>query len=79
VAEVSEPTLEWQMVRPTDDVSPLVVRVERGTSTNADDAELAAQCAAAVHEALGIDAQIQMLARDTLPRAGYKAARVVDE
>ncbi len=79
VPGITEPTLEWQMVRPRDDAAELVVRVERGTGAGADDAELSAKCAAALHEALGIDAHIELLARDTLPRSGYKAARVVDE
>ena len=42
VPDVTEPTLEWQMVRPADEARPLVVRVERGSGATADDAELAA-------------------------------------
>ena len=41
VGEINEPTLEWQMVRPTEDARPLVVRVERGTGAGGDDAEIA--------------------------------------
>jgi phenylacetate-CoA ligase len=79
VGEVNQPTLEWQMVRPTEDARPLVVRVERGTDAGGDDAEIANRCAAAIREALGIDADVTVLARETIPRAGYKAGRVVDE
>ncbi len=79
VKAINEPTLEWQMVRPTVDAKPLVVRVERGTGAGGDDAEIAAACAAAIRDALHIDTDITVLARDTIPRAGYKAGRVVDE
>jgi phenylacetate-CoA ligase len=79
VGEVNEPTLEWQMVRPIEDDQPLVVRVERGTGAGGDDADIAARCAAAIRDALHIDAAIAVLDRETIPRAGYKAGRVVDE
>jgi phenylacetate-CoA ligase len=79
VGEICEPTLEWQMVKPTEDARPLVVRVERGTGAGGDDAEIATRCAAVILARLGIDTDVIVLARDTIPRAGYKAARVVDE
>jgi phenylacetate-CoA ligase len=79
VTEINEPTLEWQMVRPIQDAQPLVVRVERGTGAGGDDAEIAARCAAVIRDALNIDAAIAVLERETIPRAGYKAGRVVDE
>ena len=79
VGDVVDPTVEWQMIRPTADDAPLAVRVERGTGAADDDAEVAARCAAAIRERLGIDATISVLARETIPRSGYKAARVVDE
>ncbi|HML01215.1 MAG TPA: hypothetical protein VK428_13585 [Acidimicrobiales bacterium] len=78
VGEVNEPTLEWQMVRPTDDDLPLQVRVERGSGAGGDEAEIEAKCAAALRQALGIEADITLLERETIPRSGYKAARVVD-
>ncbi|MHB8439580.1 MAG: phenylacetate--CoA ligase family protein [Acidimicrobiales bacterium] len=77
--EVSTPSLEWQMVRPTDDGGPLQVRVERGSGAEGDDAEIAAKAAASIRDALGIDAEVSVLARESIPRSGYKAARVVDE
>jgi phenylacetate-CoA ligase len=79
VGEINEPTLEWQMVKPVEDARPLVVRVERGTGAGGDDAEIAVRCAAVIRDKLGIDADVIVLARDTIPRAGYKAGRVVDE
>jgi phenylacetate-CoA ligase len=84
VGDVTDPTVEWQMVRPgagNDDESgpPLRVRVERGTGASAEDADVAARCAAAIRDHLGIRAEIEVLARDTIPRSGYKAARVVDD
>jgi phenylacetate-CoA ligase len=79
VGEVNEPTLEWQMVRPTDETRPLVVRVERGTGAGGDDADIAKRCAGVIRDALGIDADVIVLAREAIPRSGYKAGRVVDE
>jgi hypothetical protein len=67
------------MVRPTQDDRPLVVRVERGTGAGGDDAEIAARCAAVIRDALHIDADVTVLAREAIPRSGYKAGRVVDE
>ncbi|HUC36163.1 MAG TPA: hypothetical protein VMR97_03470 [Acidimicrobiales bacterium] len=79
VREVCKPTLEWQMVRPRQDASELVVRVERGTGAPDDAIEVERRCAAAIHDALGIKATVEVLERDSLPRSGYKAARLVDD
>jgi phenylacetate-CoA ligase len=79
VPEVNEPALEWQMVKPTDLGRPLVVRVERGAGAAGDDGDIAARCAAAIERALGVDSEVTVLARQSLPRSGYKAGRVVDE
>ncbi|HYA69628.1 MAG TPA: hypothetical protein VED63_12930, partial [Acidimicrobiales bacterium] len=78
VRDVAEPSLEWQMVRPADEVAPLAIRVERGTAASGDDIEIARRCAVAIRAALGIDTAIAVLERDSLPRSGYKAGRVVD-
>jgi hypothetical protein len=53
--------------------------VERGTGAGGDDAEIAARCAAVIRDALHIDADVTVLAREAIPRSGYKAGRVVDE
>ena len=79
VGGVTEPTLEWQMVRPVDESRRLLVRVERSSGAPEEDSTVADRCAAAIRDRLGVDAAIEVLARDTLPRSGYKAARVVDE
>ena len=31
-----------------------------------------------IRQALGVNAAIEILVRDTIPRAGYKATRVID-
>lgn len=79
VEDVSAPTLEWQIVRPKVEDRPLLVRVERGAGAGGDDAEIAGRCALALRRALGIDAEVTVLARETIPRSGFKAGRVVDE
>lgn len=79
IPDVTRPSLEWQMVRPSDGSRTLVVRVERGSEGSEDLAGLAQRCASAIHDALGIDADVTVLERDCLPRSGYKAARLVDE
>nr|MBA3654478.1 hypothetical protein [Actinomycetota bacterium] len=40
--------------------------------------EVAARCATAVRDAVGIEATIEVVPRDTFPRSGYKATRLVD-
>ncbi|MCU1448340.1 MAG: Coenzyme synthetase [Acidimicrobiales bacterium] len=77
VPEVAQPTLEYQVVKPSSEGAPLVIRVESTTTGDTDDVRRRA--AAAVKEQLAIDADIQVLARDALPRSGYKATRLVDE
>jgi phenylacetate-CoA ligase len=78
VAAVATPSLEYQVVKPagTGD-APLIVRVELG-DPGADRTDVAARCGAAIRAALAVDASIEMLDRDTLPRSGYKATRLVD-
>jgi phenylacetate-CoA ligase len=75
VERVAKPSLEWVVVRPREDRAPLVVRVE---SAEGDSGEVARECVAALREGLGIDAQVEVLARNALPRSAYKANRVVD-
>jgi phenylacetate-CoA ligase len=75
--EVAQPTLEYQVVKPKTEDAPLVIRVE--STTTGDTEDVARRAVAAVKEALAIDADVQVLARDALPRSGYKATRLVDE
>jgi phenylacetate-CoA ligase len=83
VRELSDPTLEFVVVNPDGSPDPLRVRVEVGASEAppSDDrrALLADQVCAAVRDALGVDAAVDVLDRDTLPRSGYKLKRVVTE
>jgi phenylacetate-CoA ligase len=75
--EVAQPSLEYVVVKPRADSDPLVVRVE--WAGDGDAAGVAERCAGAIKDALGVTASVELLARDTLPRSGYKTARVVDE
>ncbi len=76
VEAVTKPSLEWVVVRPrADEPGPLRVRVELAEG---DAGEAAGRCAAAIAKALGVEAQVEIVARNTLPRSGYKATRVVD-
>ena len=77
VPEINEPTLEYVVVKPKVDDAPLVVRVECG-APSVDLDGVRARCVAALHEQLGITAAVEVLARDALPRSGYKVSRVVD-
>ena len=65
------------VVKPTDDDAPLRVRVERAPAAE-DAGAVRDRCEAAIKERLGIVAAVEVLDRDTLPRSGYKTARVVD-
>jgi phenylacetate-CoA ligase len=76
VEPVTRPSLEWVVVRPDPaDPGPLRVRVELAEG---DRAEIAGRCAAAIEETLGVEARVELVARDTLPRSGYKATRIVE-
>ena len=78
VPELATPSLEFVVVKPSDDGSPLRVRVERGEGASASDADLVQRCVAALKERLGVAAAVELLDRNTLPRSGYKTNRVVD-
>ena len=75
--EVAQPSLEYVVVKPRADEDPLVVRVEWGG--DGDAAGVSERCAGAIKDALGVNASVEILARDTLPRSGYKTARVVEK
>jgi phenylacetate-CoA ligase len=77
VGDVTKPTLEYVVVKPKVEDAALVVRVE--CATTGDEAEVGRRCEAVVKEQLGIDASVEVLARETLPRSGYKATRLVSE
>ena len=75
---VAQPSLEYQVVRPDDGPAPLEVRVEVATEDPDARGQVADRLALAIKEALGVHATVEPLPRDTLPRAGYKAKRLVD-
>lgn len=78
IRELSKPSLEYVVVRPATAEEPLRVRVERGEA--AADPEAAGRAATeALRAALGVDVVVEVLERDTLPRSGYKAKRVVEQ
>jgi phenylacetate-CoA ligase len=80
VKAVREPSLEYQIVRPGPGGSDqeLVVRVEVASRDLAVRESARAEAVAALRSALGITTAVEVLDRDTIPRAGYKATRVVD-
>lgn len=75
---VAQPSLEYQVVRPDNGPSPLDVRVEMATDDPDARRQVADRVAADLKEKLGVVATVETLDRDTLPRAGYKAKRVID-
>jgi phenylacetate-CoA ligase len=78
VKEFRQPSLEYQVVRPDGSDRPLTIRVEVATEDPATRDAAREQCTQRVREELGVTAEIELLERDTIPRAGYKATRVVD-
>jgi phenylacetate-coenzyme A ligase PaaK-like adenylate-forming protein len=74
--EVSTPSAEYQIVRPSAPSAELHVRCEH--VPGADPPALAARIADRFRERLGVAARIELVPRDGLPRFAYKAARVVD-
>lgn len=78
VKTVREPSLEYVVIRPTEPDAPLAVRVEANPDVQ-DLESVGAEASAQLSDALGVRVAVEALARDTLPRAGYKATRVVDE
>jgi phenylacetate-CoA ligase len=78
IKEFREPSLEYQVVRPDGSDQPLVVRVEVATSDPAVREGATSRCATEIRETLGVTAAFELLERETIPRAGYKATRVID-
>jgi phenylacetate-CoA ligase len=75
VDEVTQPTLEYVIVKPTVADDPLRLRVELLEG----DAELArGRCVDAIKQLVGVDAAVEIVARESLARSGYKAVRLVD-
>lgn len=79
VQEVAQPSLEYQVLRPDGDDRPLVIRIEASSDDPGTQDQARQRCTAAVHDALGVRAQVEVLARGTIPRSGYKAVRIIDQ
>ncbi len=77
IPAVNDPTLEWQVVKPTDDAAPLRVRVELGVD-GGDVDSIAGACASAIAAEVGVHAEVEVLDRGSLERHGYKQVRLVD-
>jgi phenylacetate-CoA ligase len=75
VEPVTVPSLEWAVVRPRDEAAPLTLRVELAQGDRVD---VQRRLAAAVRQALGVESIVEVLARESLPRSGYKTTRVVE-
>jgi phenylacetate-coenzyme A ligase PaaK-like adenylate-forming protein len=73
-----EPSLEYQIVRPDGGDGDLVVKVEVASADPAVREGARAAAVSGLRETLGVRALVEILDRDTIPRAGYKATRVID-
>jgi len=72
------PSLEYQVVRPDADDAPLVVRVEAASDDPDVRTAASEHCVEEIGKVLGIRAEVAILDRGAIPRAGYKATRVVE-
>ena len=75
VEAVTQPTLEYVVVKPTDADAPLRVRVELASG---DPTAISGQCADAISRDVGIKADVEIVDREGLARSGYKTTRLVD-
>jgi phenylacetate-CoA ligase len=74
--EVSSPSAEYQIVRPSTPAPEVHVRCEHAPGAEAE--PVAARIAERLRERLGVPARVDLVPRGGLPRFAYKAARVVD-
>jgi phenylacetate-CoA ligase len=77
--EVSTPSAEYQVVRRVGSAERLPVRVEYDATAGVDVGGLTRRLAERFRERLGVAVELELVARGTVPRFAYKAARVVDE
>jgi phenylacetate-CoA ligase len=75
---IAQPSLEYQVIRPDEGPLPLEVRVEVATEDEGIRDQVVDRVRAEIKKTLGVVATVEALARDTIPRAGYKAKRVLD-
>src|SRR5262249_47286278 len=76
--EVSRPSAEYQLVRPREPGDVLRLRVEYDPSAATEPSDLAHRLTTRLRERLGVRADPELVARGSVPRFAYKAARVVD-
>ncbi len=78
IEALREPSLEYQIVKPDGGPADLVVKVEVASEDPAVRDGARDTAVAAIADTLGLRAVVEILPRDTIPRAGYKATRVID-
>ncbi len=78
IEAMREPSLEYQIIRPDGSNAELTVKVEVASEDPAVRQDAAEVAVAGIADSLGVRATVEVLARDTIPRAGYKATRVID-
>jgi phenylacetate-CoA ligase len=78
-SEVSTPSAEYQIVRRRQASDELHVRVEYDPAAAVNLAALRQRVADAFRARLGVAVRLELVARGSVPRFAYKAARVVDE
>jgi phenylacetate-coenzyme A ligase PaaK-like adenylate-forming protein len=81
IRELRSGGLEYVVIRPANGGAdePLRLQVEVGEAQPGDKDTLRALVQKAFDERIGIRVDPEILDRDSLPRAGYKATRIVDE
>jgi len=77
VPEACSPTLEFEIVNPNGGDGPLVMRLEVGGAGGDRDA-LGEKVRRILRSEIGLEVDLSVLERETLPRSGYKLKRVVD-
>jgi phenylacetate-CoA ligase len=78
IEAMREPSLEYQIVRPDGSADELEVKVEVASRDSAVREAARTQAVAGFQSELGVRASVVVLDRDSIPRAGYKATRVID-
>ena len=78
IEEVREPSLEYQVVRPREDDQLLQLRIEASSDDPTVQARARERCGEVILASLGVRVDVEVLPRNTIPRSGYKAVRVID-
>ena len=75
IALINRPSVEFEVIRPTDEAALLQLRVE----ARADDADQAdAAVSAGLEKSFGIKSAVEIVEPGSLPRYAFKPVRVVD-